>query len=170
MRIDPPIKKVVTGDTPPTDETFTFKMVAITEGAPMPEGSSNGAKTVNIKGGGEYEFGWIEYAEVGTYEYEVSEVAGTNPNYTYDSNKYTITVEVTEEDGKLVATVTGGENEDGLVTFTNTYTEPTNPPVPPRPKPKPVVPKTGDETPQAGLLALLGAALLGYGVYRRRKA
>ncbi len=172
VRIDPPIKKVVTGDTPPTDETFTFQMVAITEGAPMPKGSSNGAKTVNIKGGGEYEFGWIEYAEVGTYEYEVSEVAGTNPNYTYDSNKYTITVEVTEEDGKLVATVTGGENEDGLVTFTNTYTEPTTPPVPPKPtpKPKPVVPKTGDETPQAGMLALLGAALLGYGVYRRRKA
>ena len=108
----------------------------------------------------------MTFTEAGVYEYLLTEVAGSNENYSYDSTSYTLTVTVTDEDGQLVATGSCGDVE--VATFTNTYTEPSNPPVPP--KPKPVVPKTGDETPQTGLIALLGAALLGYGVYRRRKA
>ncbi|MBQ3282988.1 MAG: hypothetical protein IJH42_03960, partial [Atopobiaceae bacterium] len=162
--IDPPVKKIVNGDPPPTAETFNFTMTAGSDDTPMPDGKKGGTKSMSIKGAGEKEFGVIEYTEPGTYTYTITELAGSNKNYTYDSTSYTITVEVTDEGGQLVATVTGGENEAGLVTFTNTYRKPPTPPKPP------VVPKTGDDTPQTGMLFLLGAALLGYGVYRRRKA
>ena len=50
--IDPPVKKIITGDKPETDATFRFVMEAISNTAgysieemPMPEGTENGKKT-----------------------------------------------------------------------------------------------------------------------------
>ena len=126
VMIDPPVKKVVKGK-PAKDETFTFQMKAITEGAPMPEGAKDGVMTMDITGSGEKEFGEAWFTEPGQYVYEITEVDTKAANYKYDSTVYTLTVDVVEEaDGtqfKLVKTETvkGG---DGKIVFTNTYEEP----------------------------------------------
>ncbi|MCR5845073.1 MAG: Cna B-type domain-containing protein, partial [bacterium] len=160
--IDPPVKKVVKGN-PKTDETFTFQMKALTEGAPMPAGSDGNVKTMTITGSGEKEFGRIDYYAAGTYTYQISEVAGSAKGYTYDNTVYTITVEVTEnEDGSLskTETITGG---DGKIVFTNEYKATPG---------KKKMPKTGDSNPLglvAVLLGLGGTALVAAGATRRRR-
>ena len=124
--IDPPVKKIVKGN-PSKDETFTFQMKAVTEGAPMPAGAKDGVLTMDIVGAGEKEFGEAEITKAGTYVYEISEIDGKNENYKYDTTVYTLTVVVEEQaDGtqvKLVKTETI-EGGDGQIVFTNTYTEP----------------------------------------------
>ena len=126
VTIDPPVKKVVKGN-PPKDETFTFQMKALTEGAPMPDGAKDGVLTMDIVGAGEKEFGVAEIKEAGTYKYEITEIDSKAENYTYDTTVYTLTVEVEEvADGtqvKLVKTETI-EGGDGQIVFTNTYEEP----------------------------------------------
>ena len=108
---DPPVKKVLTGDTPPKDETFEFVMEAVTEGAPMPEGTDeDGTKTVSVTGEGETEFGDMTYTAPGTYEYTIYEVAGKAARYTYDTSTYTLTVDVTVEGTELVLTTTYVKN------------------------------------------------------------
>ncbi|MBQ3339174.1 MAG: hypothetical protein IJG82_06240, partial [Atopobiaceae bacterium] len=156
VSIDPPVKKVVEGN-PQTPATFTFQMKALTDGAPMPDGSADGIKTVAITGTGSYEFGDIVYTAPGKWEYEVSELNGGVENYTYDSTKYTITVTVSEDadgDGYLDkdVVITGGNGE---IVFTNVY--------------KPPVPKTGDATPQAGMLALAAAVVTGIAAFGARR-
>ena len=158
---DPPVKKIVKGD-PPTDATFTFQMKAVTEGAPMPAGSKDGVKTVQITGNGSYEFGNMYYDEPGEWVYEISEIDDGVKGYTYDTTKYTLTVKVTEDadgDGYLdkTETVTGG---DGQIVFTNVY----------KAEPAPS-PKTGDGTATTvALLTLLAsAALIGLFGQRRKE-
>ena len=152
--IDPPVQKVIKAPTgtKPAAATFTFQMKAITEGAPMPEGSVDGIKTMEITGAGTKEFGKTTYTEVGTYVYEITEVKGNAEGYTYDTAVYTLTVEVTEgADGNLVAKETyvdanGKVVKSATATFTNTYT----------PKP-PVLPQTSDDSvPTSTLVAVAG--------------
>ncbi|MEE8705048.1 MAG: FctA domain-containing protein, partial [Olsenella sp.] len=50
-------------------------------------------------------FGTWTYSEAGTHTYTVREVAGTDPSITYDTNTYKVTVEVSDVDGQLQATV-----------------------------------------------------------------
>ena len=152
--IDPPVQKVIKAPTgtKPAVATFTFQMKAITEGAPMPEGSVDGVKTMEITGAGTKEFGKTTYTEVGTYVYEITEVKGNAEGYTYDTAIYTLTVEVTEgADGNLVAKETytdanGKVVKSATATFTNTYT----------PKP-PVLPQTSDDSvPTSTVIAVAG--------------
>ncbi|MBR7081971.1 MAG: hypothetical protein IKI49_04625, partial [Oscillospiraceae bacterium] len=160
--IDPPVKKVVIGN-PPQKGTFTFVMRAESNTAgyavkdmPMPYGSVNGEKRVTVLGAGEYEFGTFGFTKAGTYVYSVYEERGTEKGYTYDATRYTITVEVTEVNGRLVANMTirdGDGNISGTCLFTNKYDEPDNPPdTPPDTPPDnppdnpPDTPKTGDES------------------------
>jgi len=68
----------------------------------------------------------ITYTEVGSYAYQVLEVKGNVDNVTYDRTLYTFTVNVTDNGGQLVATVTDINNTaitDGSydVVFNNTY-------------------------------------------------
>jgi len=161
---DPPVQKIVQG-TPATPATFTFRMKAVTTGAPMPEGSVDGVKTTQITGTGSSEFGIMTYTGPGEWTYEITEVNDGAANYTYDATVYTLTVKVVEvAEGtqvKLVKTetVTGG---NGAVVFTNTYKEPVpeEPKKPQTPTPQPI-PKTGDVAPQAGTIALVAALVTG---------
>lgn len=159
---DPPVQKVVSG-RPPEMATFTFQMKAVTEGAPMPAGSEDGVKTVQITGSGSYEFGNMYYDEAGEWVYEISEVNDGQANYTYDNTVYTLTVKVTEvQDGsqvKLVKeeTVTGG---DGRIVFTNVYEE--------EPEPAPPTGDTGLET--VALLGIGASAILLALLRKRRSA
>ena len=159
---DPPVQKVVTGN-PATDATFTFQMKALTDGAPMPEGSEDGVKTVQITGSGSYEFGEMWYDKAGEWVYEISEVNDGIEGYTYDDTVYTLTVKVEEvADGtqvKLVKTETV-EGGDGTIVFTNKYEK----------KPEPA-PKTGDDAmTTVALLALLASAVSIALIRKRRGA
>ena len=156
---DPPVQKVVQGN-PPTAATFTFQMKAVTEGAPMPDGSADGIMTVQITGTGSEEFGEMWFEEAGEWVYEITELNGGVENYTYDTSVYTLTVKVEEvPDGTQVKldkteTITGG-NGSGTPVFTNVY--------------KPPVPKTGDATPQVGMFALAGALVAGISAFGARR-
>ncbi len=80
-------------------------------------------ETINITGAGSASFSEIEYTKAGTYNYTVSEKSGNAAGYTYDSAKYTVTVTVTDEGGKLAAEVEikkDGEASDAI-SFTNVY-------------------------------------------------
>ena len=159
---DPPVQKIVEGN-PPTDDTFTFQMKAVTDGAPMPEGSKDGVKTVQITGNGSYEFGEMWFTEPGEWVYDISEINDGIKGYTYDTTVYNLTVTVTEgEDGKLVKeeTVTANGGSAGDIVFTNVYEEE---------EPEPA-PKTGDNAPTAmALLALLASGVALVLLRQRRK-
>jgi pilin isopeptide linkage protein/LPXTG-motif cell wall-anchored protein len=59
----------------------------------------------------------INYTQVGTYNYTIREVAGTDSTITYDSTEYKVTVTVTDNGGQLEATA----NYAGQAIFKNTY-------------------------------------------------
>ena len=118
------------------------------------------------------DFGYVSFDEVGTYTFTAAEVKGADANVTYDSSTKTYTVEVVDDGGQLVATVTC---DDPSATFTNVYEKPDvpgKPGKPSKPKKKIVIPQTGDDTPTGAMAALtvFGAAALTAGtVLQRRK-
>ena len=68
----------------------------------------------------------IQYSEMGTYQYTLSEVKGSETGVTYDEAAYEVTVAVEDDgEGSLVATVSyeGGK----APVFNNTYQEPEGP-------------------------------------------
>jgi pilin isopeptide linkage protein len=140
---DPPVKKVISGDDPATDATFTFKMTADPKNSSLPSGMAEDSMpmpadakgsqslTKTVTGEGSVEFGDITFSDIGIYVYEVSEVKGDAEGYTYDDTVYTVTYVVTETDGKLSCTRTiqmDGKEDSKLteLTFTNNYKKPTS--------------------------------------------
>lgn len=134
---DPPIKKVIEGDTPSENATFQFTLKALRQltadgkeipGAelPMPEGADGQVKTVTVQGAGEYEFGNIEFSMPGTYIYQMSEVDTRVERYTYDTSVYIVTYKVTQNDDHLdvVRTITKDGAEAETTQFTNMYKKP----------------------------------------------
>lgn len=134
---DPPIKKVIEGDTPSENATFQFTLKALRQltadgkeipGAelPMPEGADGQVKTVTVQGAGEYEFGNIEFSMPGTYIYQMSEVDTRVERYTYDTSVYIVTYKVTQNDDHLdvVRTITKNGAEAETTQFTNMYKKP----------------------------------------------
>ena len=140
---DPPVRKVLTGDTPSEDAVFTFTLEAVSNTAgldsmPMPEGSEGKKKTVEITGSGETEFGIIRFTKVGTYVYTIKEEDSGAEGYTYDTATYQITYKVTRNGDKMEAARTytrNGAAADDIV-FTNSYEEP-EPTPGPQPDPDP---------------------------------
>lgn len=117
------------------DETFEFKLEALTEGAPMPAGSTDRkTKLVTVSGTdatdgkAAFSFGEIEFTmdmvanepnRTKTFKYKVTEVVPTTklPGVSYSSNEALIGVVVTDNgNGVLTATTTSQKT-----TFTNTY-------------------------------------------------
>ena len=69
-------------------------------------------------------FDKIDYDQVGTFHYVISENPGDIQGMTYDEKAYNVTVDVTDTlKGYLEATITY-EDSDGAPVFVNTYTEP----------------------------------------------
>ena len=103
-------------------------------------------------------FNEIKFSTVGTYTLTISETAGTAANVTYDTTKFQVTVEVTNEDGELVAEVTYPTSG---VKFVNTYEKPEEPTVKPTEKPSnPSIPDTGDHS-NVSLFMILAVVSLG---------
>lgn len=109
-------------------DSFTFELVPVTNGAPMPAGAVDGKATANVDatdvsdGRASFDFGQISYAATGVYDYEVHEVAPDQPagGMTYSTNvaRFRVTVTDSVAQGKLVATA---RLTSGSATFVNTY-------------------------------------------------
>ena len=122
--IDPPIRKVIAGDIPPADSTFTFVLEADEAGYPMPSGSSEGVKTITITGGNSAEFGDIYYDTPGTYTYTCYEMDDDIAGYVNDTARFTLKVVVTRSGNTLSADRTIVRNDGQEVSeilFTNYY-------------------------------------------------
>jgi pilin isopeptide linkage protein len=165
--IDLPVQKLLGGDTPDTTATFTFALKADNPKFPMPSGSSNGVKMMNITGAGSGEFGNIAYYQPGTYTYTCYEVNNNTAGYTYDTSTFTMKVVVVDAGDRLLATRaivrSDGNAADGFA-FGNWYTKTavtpvavTNTPAPTNPD----VPKTADSFPLYLFILMLGAGSAG---------
>ena len=125
--VDPPVRKAIKGH-PRTTPEFTFTFSRITKNAPMPEGSIGGKKTMTLSGGGEIEFGWIEYTKEGTYEYSIAEEKDATRDWKYEASKFKMVVVVSrDKNGNLAGKRTlykDGKEITNMQTaiFTNTYT------------------------------------------------
>lgn len=115
------VKTIINADTAtnriPRDGEFTFALTSH-DGAPMPEGSKDGVKTVTNTGTG-FAFGRMDYDKPGTYVYTVTEQAGRDPTIGYSTQAYDVTVTVTDQGGMLSATA---DRQATDVRFDNTYT------------------------------------------------
>lgn len=115
------VKTIINADTAtnriPQDGEFTFVLTSH-DGAPMPEGSKDGVKTVTNTGTG-FTFGRMDYDKPGTYVYTVTEQAGRDPTIGYSTQAYDVTVTVTDQGGMLSASV---DRQATDVRFDNTYT------------------------------------------------
>ena len=126
------VQKNLEGRSWTEGDEFTFKIQAVTEGAPMPEND-----TVTVTSSDASSFGDIAYTKPGTYTYQVTEEAPETKlgGVTYSQAVYQVVVTVTDNgNGTLTATATkaqtkddaGTEQTDELVpvetmAFTNTY-------------------------------------------------
>ena len=114
----PEVTKAISGRDWNDDDSFTFKLEAVTEGAPMPEKDT----AVATKDAKTAVFGSIRFDTVGTYVYRITEVAGSAPAMTYDLTAHQLVITVsrsTDGSNKLVASLRyeGAES----LTVTNTY-------------------------------------------------
>ena len=126
----------------PAPVPVVIKGTKVLEGRDMEEGEfhfqihdSHGTLVANGKNDAEGNilFGTISFPVEGTYVLTVSEVEGELDYVTYDTNTFTVTVEVSNNNGVLSAEVTYPEV---AVEFVNTYKEPPT-----------VTPDTGDNAP-----------------------
>lgn len=110
-------KKLVTEQGLPltmSDDQFTFELA---------DAEGNVLQTKKSNANGQITFDKLDFDAVGTYEYKVSEVKGSeDAGITYDDTVYTVKVTVADDyEGSLyVSNVDYGEGNSG-VTFTNTY-------------------------------------------------
>ena len=140
-------KKTLKGRELKADE-FSFQVT---------DASGKVVATAKNNAKGELKFSGITVTEAGKYTFTVTEVKGSVKGMIYDDAKYTVTVEVTNENGVLKATVT--EPEGGLV-FANTYKTP-----------DPTNPGTGDDMPLLliGLMVVSGGAVVALLTQRKKR-
>lgn len=116
------LTKVLEGRDWADGDAFTFELVGLF-GAPMPTQTQVivGAKDA-VSGRASFDFGEITYTTVGTYDYEVREVAPDKPagGMTYSTNvaRFRVTVTDSVAQGKLVATA---RQTSDSAAFVNTY-------------------------------------------------
>lgn len=122
-------------------------------------------------------FDTISFDKAGTYNYTVTEAAGSDETITYDNTVYKVTITVTDDgNGSLSASVDTGDKN---LVFTNKYTKPAEPQKPDDSNPAPAdgTPKavqTGDTTPIipaviAVLVSLAAIAAVVVIIMRRRR-
>lgn len=163
---DPPVTKVIQGDTLTEEATFAFSMEAVSNDAglatadmPMPQGAANGKLTVTHRQKSareSVEFGELTFTQVGVYEYVIYEEAGSAAGFTYDTARHTVKYLVTADDTNQTLVVTrqiDGDTSGSVVEIVieNTYQrpkadDPTPTPKPDDPKPTPT-PKPDDPKP-----------------------
>lgn len=97
----PEINKKVEGNVPEdADQKFVFTMETTGDygdSIVMPE---NTGATIN--GAGRTAFGEITFQKAGSYEFRLTEDKGNTEGFTYDDSVWILTVDVADEDGRLV--------------------------------------------------------------------
>lgn len=132
------VKKVLKGRDWLPNESYSFELQAVTEGAPVPEGKGNVA-TATVDNP-IVSFGGISFAKPGEYEYRIVETgASADANLTFSKAEYKLVVTVEANGSVLQATsvLTQVKDDAGktvdkvlkvpgeVMTFTNTYKKPT---------------------------------------------
>ena len=150
------IEAQLNGEAPAHGEPFTFILEPVDQ-APMPEDN-----TLTITGEGVGQFSPITYTAPETYHYTIREAAGDTEGYTYDDTVYHVTVQVTTNDGGLLAQSISISKQGSLaktkqVLFINHYT----PTSPSNPEPSGEAPQTGDQSNLTLWITLGSVALLG---------
>lgn len=113
-----PVQKFVTGEAFASDESYTFEITPVTEGAPMPEKTQinvapgNGMATIAAENvyDANGQFGPIVFDDTmdpGKYTYTIREIAGEDTNIQYDSHIYNVVVTATKDkSGNVSARIT----------------------------------------------------------------
>lgn len=119
-----PVTQKVDARDSQMSETFTYRLTALTEGIPMPEGSNGNIFEYKVQGNQSIRLGAIIYHDVGDYEYELAQVIDKSKvDFTCDTEVYAITVSVRENgDGALTsAIIAKNHNKEkvGTLSFTN---------------------------------------------------
>ncbi len=103
-------------------DSFTFDLKAVTEGAPMPEGATDGKITATAtEGSTTASFGTITYEKAGTYEYTIIEENGGADGVTYDTTAHKVVVTVTKDKTTNALSTTVTYDGEKSLTITNTY-------------------------------------------------
>ena len=110
---------------PLADDEFKFELRQGTVGADGAVSYGPGIETVsNINGA--FTFAELTFDQVGTYYYEVVEVAGDLGGVTYDDSVYHVAIEVTDGGNGALNAVVTSMTKDGsnvsAIAFENTYT------------------------------------------------
>lgn len=131
------VKKVLDGRDWLPNESYSFELKAVTEGAPMPEGKGNVATATADNP--IVSFGGISFAKPGEYEYRIVETgASADVNLTFSKAECKLVVTVKPNGDEFTATsvLTQVKNDAGktvdevlqvpgeVMTFTNTYKKP----------------------------------------------
>ncbi len=122
------IEKKVVGAEAPAGAQFTFKAEATGDNAASAPKLSDVVVTTTDKGvqtyTGSFTGSLSDSMNGQTFTYKVSETASAAGGWTYDSGTYTATVQVAEQDGKLVGNVSYAKDDTTAdkMSFTNIYT------------------------------------------------
>ena len=134
----PDVRKTVTGEIRPAEETFIFTFTADKDNPEDGATFTDGQAMVTVPEGGTAEgslvapatdkFGAITFDKAGTYKFQIAEVQGSAKGYTYDTDPWTLTVVVNDENGQLVVDQaqtkyerTGETDRTDYALFTNHY-------------------------------------------------
>lgn len=82
------------GTQPATAEAYVIRMTADDPSNPMPNGQKGGSYDLIITGAGSAVFPAMTFDSLGIYKYTIAEIPGTNPDCTYDTRTYQLTVSV----------------------------------------------------------------------------
>ncbi|MBQ3864222.1 MAG: hypothetical protein II781_00030 [Clostridia bacterium] len=110
-------------------DTFTVELSAVTAGAPVPEGTTDGKYLLDIEGKATENTDTIDlsFPNMGVYSYKIRQIPGDQEACTYDSAEYDLTVYVLNENGSRYSTTVlydqdGNKVDEAL--FTNEYEVP----------------------------------------------
>ena len=121
------IEKKVEGAEAPANATFTFKAEATGDNAKSAPELADVSIATDAKGEktytGKFTGSLSDSMKDQTFTYKVSETGTAPGGWTYDPGEYTATVQVVEQDGKLVGNVSyaKGDATADKMSFTNTY-------------------------------------------------
>ncbi len=100
----------VSREVPGEYRDFTYMLSAVSDKAPMPEGSENGRKTVHMERSGKIRFGTIEFSHPDIYEYTLMETTPEWGTFRRDHSVYHVRASVDAE-GKVRITAVGRKGE-----------------------------------------------------------
>lgn len=121
-----PVQVEVSGENIPGGKDYKVTLEAVTKNAPLP------IETVKTRtGAGTITFGPINYGEVGTYQYRISQNTDSAERFTYDQTAYLVEVQVIRrDDGTLTAELAakreGKQEKSDAIRFDNRYDAPKN--------------------------------------------